>query len=68
MSRVMCCRLWRSHQHSPHVMMYVEPVWRLWPGEFSVTAQHYITTMKMYCLDMERPIIYFNILILEMVL
>lgn len=33
-----------------------------------MTAQPYITTMKMYCLDMERPIIYFNILILEMVL
>lgn len=37
-------------------------------GVFSVTAQPYINNMKMYCLDMERPIIYFNILILEKVL
>lgn len=49
-------------------VLYVEPIRHQWAGAFSVTAQPYITTMKMYCLDMERPIIYFNILILEMVL
>lgn len=49
-------------------VLYVEPIGHQWAGVFSVTAQPYIITMKMYCLDMERPIIYFNILILEMVL
>lgn len=57
---VICCR-W-SHVVSLLCVLHQ------WVGAFSVTAQPYITTIKMYCLDMERPIIYFNILILEKVL
>lgn len=57
---VICCR-W-SHVVSLLCVLHQRV------GAFSVTAQPYITTIKMYCLDMERPIIYFNILILEKVL
>ena len=51
-----------------HDVLFVETIRHREAGVFGDTAQPYITTTKMYCLVMERPIIYFNILTLEKVL